>query len=46
MEDGSLLEGLYESLITHALEKRLADISSLGIHRAAGDHGSREYDKV
>jgi superfamily II DNA or RNA helicase/HKD family nuclease len=35
--DGSLLEGLYESLITRALEKRLADITRLDIHRGPID---------
>ena len=35
--DGSLLEGLYESLITRALEKRLAGITKLDIHRGPID---------
>ena len=35
--DDSLLEGLYESLITRALEKRLAGLSSLDVHRGAID---------
>ena len=35
--DGSLLEGLYESLITRALEKRLAAITKLDIHRGPID---------
>lgn len=36
-DDGSLLEGLYESLITRALEKRLAGLSTVDIHRGAID---------
>ncbi|WP_270888945.1 DUF3427 domain-containing protein [Pedococcus sp. 5OH_020] len=32
-----MLEGIYESLITRALEKRLADISTLVVHRGAID---------
>ena len=35
-EDG-LLEGLYESLITRALEKRLADLSNLDVQRGVID---------
>ncbi len=35
--DGSLLEGLYESLITRALEKRLAGLTTLDIHRGPID---------
>ena len=36
-DDGSLLEGLYESLIPRALEKRLAGLSTVDIHRGAID---------
>lgn len=35
--DGSLLEGLYESLITRALEDRLADLPAKDVHRAMVD---------
>ena len=35
--DGSLLEGLYESLITRALEKRLSGVTRLEIYRGAID---------
>ena len=35
--DGSLLEGLYESLITRALEERLAGVSAQDVHRAVVD---------
>jgi hypothetical protein len=35
--DDSLLEGLYESLITRALEKRLADLTNLGVQRGVID---------
>ena len=33
----SLLEGLYESLITRALEQRLAGVSALDVHRGSID---------
>ena len=35
--DDSLLEGLYESLITRALEKRLADLPNLDVQRGVID---------
>ena len=35
--DDSLLEGLYESLITHALEQRLAGLSNLDVQRGVVD---------
>lgn len=39
VRDGSnsLLEGLYESLITRALEKRIADLTNVDVHRGVID---------